>query len=41
LADNARLFKQGIETVQKFARLSPLGETVMRGASDYMAAATA
>jgi len=41
LADNARLFKQGIETVQKFAKLSPLGEAVMRGASEYMAAATA
>ena len=40
LADNARLFKQGIETVQKFARLSPLGESIMRGASDYMAAPT-
>jgi hypothetical protein len=37
LAENARLFKQGIETVQKFAKLSPLGESVMRGASDYMA----
>jgi hypothetical protein len=41
LADNARLFQQGIETVQKFGKLSPLGESVMRGASDYMAAATA
>jgi HEXXH motif-containing protein len=41
LADNARLFKQGIETVQKFGKLSPLGESVMRGASDYMSAATA
>src|SRR6185312_10224034 len=40
LADNACLFKQGIETVQKFARLSTLGESVMRGASEYMAAAT-
>jgi len=38
LAENARLFKNGIETVQKFARLSPLGESVMRGASEYMAA---
>jgi HEXXH motif-containing protein len=37
LAENARLFKNGIETVQKFARLSPLGESVMRGASEYMA----
>ena len=41
LAENARLFKQGIETVQKFGKLSPLGENVMRGASEYMAAATA
>ena len=40
LAENARLFKHGIETVQKFARLSPLGTSVMRGASDYMAAAS-
>jgi hypothetical protein len=38
LADNARLFQQGIETVQKFGKLSPLGQSVMRGASDYMAA---
>jgi hypothetical protein len=38
LADNARLFKHGIETVQKFGKLSPLGEAVMLGASDYMAA---
>jgi len=41
LADNARLFKQGIETVQKFGKLSSLGESVMHGASEYMAAATA
>jgi len=40
LADNARLFKQGIETVQKFGKLSTLGENVMRGVVDYMAAAT-
>jgi len=40
LADNARLFKQGIETVQKFGKLSSLGENVMRGAVEYMASAT-
>jgi hypothetical protein len=38
LADNARLFKQGIETVQRFGKLSPLGESVMRGAVEYMGA---
>jgi hypothetical protein len=38
LAENARLFKQGIETVWKHAKLTALGESVMRGASDYMAA---
>jgi hypothetical protein len=38
LADNARLFKQGIETVQRFGKLTPLGESVMRGAAEYMAA---
>ena len=37
LAENARLFKQGIETVWKHAKLTPLGESVMWGASDYMA----
>jgi len=41
LVDNARLFKQGIETVQKFAKLSPLGESVIRGAAEYMTTATA
>ncbi len=40
LAENSRLFKQGIETVWKFGKLTPLGESVMRGASDYMAAVT-
>jgi hypothetical protein len=39
LAENARLFKQGIQTVQEFGKLSALGESVMRGASEYMAAA--
>ena len=37
LTENARLFKQGIETVWKHGKLTPLGEGVMRGASDYMA----
>jgi hypothetical protein len=37
LAENARLFKQGIETVQGFGKLTALGESVMRGASEYMA----
>lgn len=39
LAENARLFAQGIETVRRFGKLSAMGEAVMRGASDYMAAA--
>lgn len=34
---NTRLFKQGFETVRQHARLSPLGATIMQGASDYMA----
>ena len=38
LADNARLFRHGISTVEKYGKLSALGESVMRGASDYMAA---
>jgi hypothetical protein len=37
LADNARLFKQGIETVQCHARLTSLGANVIRGAAEYMA----
>jgi hypothetical protein len=37
LADNARLFKKGIETVRQFGKLTAVGEAVMRGASDYMA----
>ncbi|HEX4266225.1 MAG TPA: HEXXH motif-containing putative peptide modification protein [Verrucomicrobiae bacterium] len=40
MAENTQLFKQGIETVQRFGKLSALGENVMRGAIDYMAAAT-
>lgn len=41
LEDNAGLFKQGIKTVQKFAKPRPLGEGLMRGASECMAAARA
>jgi HEXXH motif-containing protein len=37
LAENARLFAKGIETVRRHGKLSPLGEAVMQGASDYMA----
>lgn len=39
LESNARLFHQGINTVRQHGRLTPLGETVMQGASDYMAVA--
>ena len=39
LADNARLFAGGIEVVNRFGKLSPLGASLMRGASDYMASA--
>lgn len=38
LAENARLFKKGMGTVEKHAKLTPIGESVMRGASEYMAA---
>ena len=37
LADNARLFAQGIETVDRFGKLTPLGKIVMEGAKAYMA----
>ena len=37
LADNARLFASGIETVDRFGKLTPLGRTVMDGAKAYMA----
>lgn len=37
LETDTRLFKQGIETVQKHGKLSPLGAEVMQGAIDYMA----
>ena len=39
LGSNARLFNQGINTVRRHGRLTPLGEAVMQGASAYMAAA--
>ncbi len=39
LIDNARLFASGIETVDRFGKLTPLGKTVMQGAKAYMAAA--
>jgi len=38
LADNTRLFNQGIATVRQHGKLSPLGEAVMQGASEYMRA---
>ncbi|PYJ46890.1 MAG: hypothetical protein DME85_08310 [Verrucomicrobia bacterium] len=37
LADNARLFASGIEIVDRFGKLTPLGKTVMEGAKGYMA----
>ncbi|HVV00752.1 MAG TPA: HEXXH motif-containing putative peptide modification protein, partial [Verrucomicrobiae bacterium] len=40
ISENARLFAAGIETVDKFARLTPLGREVMDGAKAYMSAAT-
>jgi hypothetical protein len=39
LIDNARLFASGIETVNRFAKLTPLGKSVMEGAKAYMAGA--
>jgi hypothetical protein len=39
LADDARLFASGIETVDRFAKLTPLGKAVMDGAKAYMAGA--
>jgi len=38
LAENARLFNKGIETVRHHGKLTPLGQALMAGASDYMAA---
>lgn len=37
LAENARLFAKGYQTVAKHARMTAVGEAVMRGASEYMA----
>jgi HEXXH motif-containing protein len=39
LAENTRLFAKGIDVVKRHGKLSPMGEALMRGASDYMAAA--
>jgi HEXXH motif-containing protein len=39
LADNERLFSSGIETVDRFAKLTRLGRAVMDGAKAYMARA--
>jgi hypothetical protein len=39
LAENARLFTKGIETVERHGKLSPLGKALIQGASEYMAAA--
>lgn len=38
LDDNARLFQNGIATVNQQGKLTSLGKVVMQGASDYMAA---
>ncbi|HET7625096.1 MAG TPA: HEXXH motif-containing putative peptide modification protein [Verrucomicrobiae bacterium] len=38
LAENARLFALGIETVRQHGKLSAMGAAIMQGASDYMAA---
>ncbi|HEU5125374.1 MAG TPA: HEXXH motif-containing putative peptide modification protein [Verrucomicrobiae bacterium] len=40
LAEDARLFQLGIDTVQKYARLTEVGEAVIQGATDYMADAS-
>jgi hypothetical protein len=37
LADNRRLFDQGIKVVREHGKLTPLGEAMMRGAENYMA----
>jgi hypothetical protein len=39
LADNTRLFANGVETVDRFGKLTPLGKIVMEGAKAYMASA--
>ncbi len=38
LAHNAALFAKGMETVERHGQLTPLGEAVIHGARDYMAA---
>lgn len=38
LDNNARLFENGINTVNQHGRLTPLGKAVMQGAKDYMTA---
>jgi hypothetical protein len=37
LADNRRLFDQGIKVVRQHGKLTPLGEAIMQGAENYMA----
>lgn len=37
LAENRRLFDQGITVVREHAKLTPLGEAIIRGAEQYMA----
>lgn len=39
LAQNAALFAKGMATVERHGELTPLGEAVIHGARDYMAAA--
>jgi hypothetical protein len=39
LAENRRLFDQGIKVVREHGRLTPMGEAIMRGAENYMASA--
>jgi len=39
LADNRRLFEQGIRVVREHGRLTALGEAIIRGAEAYMASA--
>jgi len=37
LADNRRLFEQGIKVVREHGKLTPPGEAIIRGAENYMA----
>jgi hypothetical protein len=41
LADNARLFASGLETVTRHAKLAPLGDALMAEARQYMSGTTA